>query len=83
MRHHKYVDRCKWGKDSTFTFLSLPTACIPQNIYGDIMKRTNRKIIIGLHGDIHTFSFRNVPDFVPDKMLYQMISEDFEGGYAK
>lgn len=47
------------------------------------MKKTNRKIIIGHQGNIHTFSFRDVPDFVPDKMLYQMIAEDFEGGYAK
>jgi len=47
------------------------------------MKRTNRRIIIGIHGDIRHFDFKNIPDFVPDKMLYQMIAEDFEGGYAK
>lgn len=46
------------------------------------MKRANRHIIINYHGKMEHFTLKDVPEFISDKMLYQMITRKYLEGHA-
>jgi len=44
------------------------------------MSRTNRIIIIQQGRDSHEFFFKNIPDYIPNEMLYQIITGKYKTG---